>query len=183
MVSEKSAEPERAGQEESGGMEESVIVELLNTTPVVDGSTVDLLAEDSAAGAWLTAHGGGTGGAAELAALRAVRRDLQAVVRGQQPAGILNAVLADVGQHPVIDGDGLRWELYAPPERALPARIVLAWAALSQRMPGRLRPCANDECALFLLDRSRSNTARWCSMTTCGNRLKARRHQARRTET
>ncbi|WP_327238066.1 CGNR zinc finger domain-containing protein [Streptomyces sp. NBC_01317] len=164
-------------------MEESVIVELLNTTPLVDGSTVDLLAEDSAAGAWLAAHGGGTGGEEELAALRAVRRDLQAVVRGQQPAEILNTVLADVGRRPVIDAGGLRWDLYAPPERALPARIVLAWAGLSERMPGRLRPCANDECDLFLLDRSRSNTARWCSMATCGNRLKARRHQARRSGT
>ncbi|QIQ06296.1 CGNR zinc finger domain-containing protein [Streptomyces liangshanensis] len=163
-------------------MEDSVVVDLLNTTPVVDGRTVDRLADDAAADAWLTAHGGGTGGAGERAALRSVRRDLQAVVRGQRPATILNAALADVGQHPVIDGDGLRWDLYAPPERALPARIVLAWAALSARMPGRLRPCANDECDLFLLDRSRSNTARWCSMTTCGNRLKARRHQARRTD-
>ncbi|MEV6129094.1 CGNR zinc finger domain-containing protein [Streptomyces violaceusniger] len=46
-------------------------------------------------------------------------------------------------------------------------------------MPGRLRPCENPACRLFLLDRSRANTARWCSMKTCGNRLKARRHQAR----
>jgi predicted RNA-binding Zn ribbon-like protein len=46
-------------------------------------------------------------------------------------------------------------------------------------MPGRLRPCANPECRLFLLDESRSGTARWCSMATCGNRLKARRHHAR----
>ena len=32
---------------------------------------------------------------------------------------------------------------------------------------------------MFLLDESRSGTARWCSMATCGNRLKARRHNAR----
>jgi predicted RNA-binding Zn ribbon-like protein len=32
---------------------------------------------------------------------------------------------------------------------------------------------------MFLLDASRSGTARWCSMATCGNRLKARRHHAR----
>ncbi|WP_425503278.1 CGNR zinc finger domain-containing protein [Psychromicrobium silvestre] len=46
-------------------------------------------------------------------------------------------------------------------------------------MPGRLRPCANLECNKFLIDHSRPNTARWCSMADCGNRLKARRHQAR----
>ena len=34
-------------------------------------------------------------------------------------------------------------------------------------------------CALFLLDRSKPNTARWCSMAVCGNRMKARRHYER----
>jgi predicted RNA-binding Zn ribbon-like protein len=50
---------------------------------------------------------------------------------------------------------------------------------LTQCRPGRLRPCANDECRLFLIDRSKSNLARWCSMAVCGNRLKARRHYER----
>jgi len=42
-----------------------------------------------------------------------------------------------------------------------------------------LRPCANDECRLFLIDHSKANAARWCSMAVCGNRLKARRHYQR----
>jgi predicted RNA-binding Zn ribbon-like protein len=42
-----------------------------------------------------------------------------------------------------------------------------------------LRPCANIECQLFLIDRSKPNTARWCSMAVCGNRMKARRHYQR----
>ena len=41
-------------------------------------------------------------------------------------------------------------------------------------------PGENDECRLFLLDRSRAHRARWCSMAVCGNRNKvasfARRH-------
>ncbi|MEC3993203.1 CGNR zinc finger domain-containing protein [Actinacidiphila sp. DG2A-62] len=46
--------------------------------------------------------------------------------------------------------------------------------------PGRLRPCQNaEECTLFLIDRSKSNSARWCSMAQCGNRMKARRHYER----
>ena len=45
--------------------------------------------------------------------------------------------------------------------------------------PGRLRPCANDECRLFLIDHSKANAARWCSMAVCGNRMKARRHYQR----
>jgi predicted RNA-binding Zn ribbon-like protein len=71
--------------------------------------------------------------------------------------------------------DGVSWELSASPA----ARAVLAWDALRINSPGRLRPCANDECRLFLIDRSKPNTARWCSMAICGNRMKARRHYLR----
>jgi predicted RNA-binding Zn ribbon-like protein len=56
---------------------------------------------------------------------------------------------------------------------------VLAWGEVERDLPGRLRPCANDECRLFLIDRSRAGTARWCSMSGCGNRMKARRHYSR----
>lgn len=56
---------------------------------------------------------------------------------------------------------------------------VLAWSELQETAPGRLRPCANPECQLFLIDRSKTNKARWCSMAVCGNRMKARRHYQR----
>lgn len=53
----------------------------------------------------------------------------------------------------------------------------------TEKLPGCLRPCANTECNLFLIDRSRPGTAKWCSMATCGNRTKARAHARRqRTE-
>jgi predicted RNA-binding Zn ribbon-like protein len=68
-------------------------------------------------------------------------------------------------------------------DRRLAVRAVLAWGVVTHDLPGRLRPCANDECRLFLLDRSRANTARWCSMAICGNRMKARRHYQRTRET
>nr|WP_250475193.1 CGNR zinc finger domain-containing protein [Caballeronia sp. GAFFF1] len=31
-------------------------------------------------------------------------------------------------------------------------------------------------CSWLFLDLSRSKSRRWCSMATCGNRVKARRH-------
>jgi predicted RNA-binding Zn ribbon-like protein len=79
---------------------------------------------------------------------------------------------------PTVD-DGITWTLKARPERALAVRAVLAWDSLMKQRPGRLRPCANDECRLFLLDRSSANRARWCSMAVCGNRMKVRRHYRR----
>jgi predicted RNA-binding Zn ribbon-like protein len=42
-----------------------------------------------------------------------------------------------------------------------------------------LRLCAADACAWLFLDTSRNGSRRWCSMRTCGNRAKARRHHAR----
>nr|WP_243659312.1 CGNR zinc finger domain-containing protein [Tamaricihabitans halophyticus] len=66
-----------------------------------------------------------------------------------------------------------------PADETLAARALLAWATINERAPGRLRPCANSECCRFLLDRSRANTAQWCSMAICGNRFKARRHYRR----
>ena len=76
---------------------------------------------------------------------------------------------------PTIGDDGVDWSLDAD----WPARVVLAWGDLQTDMPGRLRPCANDDCRLFLIDHSRAGTARWCSMSGCGNRMKARRHYHR----
>ena len=78
----------------------------------------------------------------------------------------------------MADGQ-IAWTLSVPPERELAVRAVLAWDALAKTSPGRLRPCANDECRLFLIDRSKAGAARWCSMAVCGNRMKARRHYER----
>jgi hypothetical protein len=156
---------------------QAVLVELLNTTPVVDGLGTDLLADDGAARAWLRRHGGD--GEDDLHGLRAVRRDLQRVVRGDVSAHVLNRYVASVRRAPVVEPGGLDWTFDGPIE--WPARVVLAWGDVQNERPGRLRPCANDECHLFLLDRSRGGTGRWCSMSGCGNRMKARRHYDRAT--
>ena len=87
--------------------------------------------------------------------------------------------LRDVSIDVYITDGRVAWTLSVAPERRLAVRAVLAWDALAKQSPGRLRPCANDECRLFLIDRTRNNTARWCSMAVCGNRLKARRHYQR----
>jgi predicted RNA-binding Zn ribbon-like protein len=80
---------------------------------------------------------------------------------------------------PSVSGSGITWTLAVAPDRELAVRAVLAWDAVGKQSPGRLRPCANDECRLFLIDRSKAGAARWCSMAVCGNRMKARRHYQR----
>jgi predicted RNA-binding Zn ribbon-like protein len=158
--------------------DDEFLLKILNSTPVVDGNVHDELADPVQARAWLTGVGG-RGTDEELHFLRAARRALQAVVRGDEPATSLAPVLEGVTRVPAVTADGVHWTVSASPERELAVRAVLAWAAISERSPGRLRACANDECRLFLIDRSKANTARWCSMAGCGNRMKARRHQQR----
>lgn len=159
-------------------IDEESLLEALNSTPVVDGRPQDLWADDAVLRRWARERGG-SGDASAIDWLRTARGLLQAATQGPVPEADLRRMLVGVHRLPEIGESGLRWRLHGPPERMLAVELVLAWYDVRERRPGRLRPCGNDECRLFLLDRSRANTARWCSMKTCGNRLKARRHQER----
>ena len=162
--------------------DEDFLLAVLNSTPVVDGVQADDLADATRARAWL-ASVGGLGTDAELQHVLTVRQALQAVVRGQQLPDVLATALGGVTSVPAIEDGQVTWTLSVPPERELAVRAVLTWDALARHSPGRLRPCANDECRLFLIDRSKANAARWCSMAVCGNRMKARRHYQRARNT
>lgn len=71
-------------------------------------------------------------------------------------------------------------------EDALAARRALGEIALdAARMIGapdqreRVRVCASETCSARFYDRSPGGRRRWCSMRTCGNEAKARRHRAK----
>src|SRR5512133_1252167 len=104
------------------------LLDLHNTTPVVDGRMVDVLD-----GRWLRGRGAAKD---DLDAVRQLRDDLQRVVRMQADASLLRSYLTDVRQVPDIGSDGVAWSL----EASWPARVVLAWGELERDMPGRLRP-------------------------------------------
>jgi predicted RNA-binding Zn ribbon-like protein len=162
--------------------DEGFLLALLNSTPVVDGVPTDDLADPARARAWL-ASAGGTGTETEARHVLAARQALQAVVRGEQPPAVLAPILQGAARIPALTDGHVTWTLSVSPERELAVRAVLAWDILARQSPGRLRPCANDECRLFLIDHTKSNTARWCSMAVCGNRMKARRHYQRARST
>jgi predicted RNA-binding Zn ribbon-like protein len=162
--------------------EEDALLDLLNSTPLVDGVRQDRLGDAAEARAWLRERGG-AGSPADWNAARQARDALQAVVRGEQPSTVLAPFLEGVSYLPTVSERGVEWSLDAPFERASAVRAVLSWSTLERTKPGRLRPCANTECHLFLLDRSKTNKARWCSMAICGNRMKARRHYQRAHQT
>ncbi|MGV9322186.1 CGNR zinc finger domain-containing protein [Streptomyces sp. NPDC003660] len=154
------------------------LLDLLNSRPLIDGREVDALADPADGRRWAREHGG-DGSLAELASLREARDVLRDIVTGERPPEALEPLLDGVQRIPEVAAEGLRWALRTPPHARLAVEVILAWADTEERMPGRLRPCANTACQLFLLDRSRANRARWCSMAVCGNREKARRHYER----
>jgi len=97
----------------------------------------------------------------------------------------LNHVLRRFPQRGEIigTGDGYAWQSTAsgdplayPVERlaAAAAELLLAPAQLR-----RVRLCAGPGCGWLFLDLSPSRRRRWCSMESCGNRAKARRHHAK----
>lgn len=160
------------------GPDEELLLELLNSRPIFDGVEQDRFADDGELREWARTHSG-SGSAREAELLRRTRDRLQAAARGAAEPASLAEALDGVTRVPELGENGVTWRQSAPPDSRLAARLVLAWAHIQEELPGRLRPCGNDECRLFLLDLSNANRARWCSMATCGNRMKARRHYRR----
>jgi predicted RNA-binding Zn ribbon-like protein len=75
--------------------------------------------------------------------------------------------------------DGYDWDVEAKSGTALALLAPVLWSAgdlLTGPRLDRVRRCANPECGWLFLDDSRAGKRRWCSMSACGNRAKARRH-------
>lgn len=76
-------------------------------------------------------------------------------------------------------GPPVRREVSA--DAGLPAPVyAVAWSAselLVSPALGRVRACPGSSCGWLFLDRA--GRRRWCTMSTCGNRSKARRFAAR----
>jgi len=64
-------------------------------------------------------------------------------------------------------------------DRALFSILTDAARLLGSRRVGRIRRCASEHCTWLFVDGSRNRSRRWCDMSTCGNRMKARRHYRR----
>ncbi len=52
---------------------------------------------------------------------------------------------------------------------------------LSKGRVAQIKTCDVDTCRWLFLDTSKNHTRRWCNMRVCGNRMKARRFQARQS--
>lgn len=65
----------------------------------------------------------------------------------------------------------------------IPLLTIVTWSALAvlsePRDMARLKRCPGTDCGWLFVDETKNGRRRWCSMETCGNRAKARRHYAR----
>jgi predicted RNA-binding Zn ribbon-like protein len=111
------------------------------------------------------------------------------VQRAPAPAGAvrdIDRLLVHAGTRPqlALDPRG-RPILGERPAADSPRRALGAIALDAARMLGspqdaaRVRICASETCSARFYDRSPAARRRWCSMRTCGNEAKARRHRAR----
>lgn len=126
-----------------------------------------------------------------LRALRALLRRLveKNAARGSLGSGDiarLNALLkVPVFPRVVENQNGLAVDLQ-PAQigwKAELAGIARSFADSLVRGPqGRLKICANAECAWVFVDRTKGNVRRWCNDATCGNRDRVRRSRAARRD-
>lgn len=115
----------------------------------------------------------------------ALYRMFLAIAEGRQPedAGLdaLNAALERAMIHArVVQQDGgFVWgwdEDEGELDRPLWPIIRSAADLLTGPELNDVRVCAAEDCGWLFLDTSKNHTRRWCSMKSCGNRAKARRH-------
>jgi predicted RNA-binding Zn ribbon-like protein len=98
----------------------------------------------------------------------------------QKDLGILNEYLTKSLSRMVVKEteEGYSWGLSCDtaPEMMLYQIAESAAMLLTSEDLSRVRECANEEegCGSLFLDCSKSQTRRWCSMESCGNRAKSR---------
>ncbi len=152
----------------------------------------DRLSTPDGARAWLVDQGLGatTPTRHERERLIAVREGLRtlAAANGEHahpaPADVLALNRAATGAAIEVrfDGNGPRFVSAGGREldRALGRILALAATAMIDGTWARLKVCPGEHCGWAFYDHSRNGSGRWCSMSVCGGRAKARAHYRRR---
>jgi predicted RNA-binding Zn ribbon-like protein len=78
------------------------------------------------------------------------------------------------------EGFAWRWEAGDAPLDSLLGPVALSAAELLLADPRRVRICEARDCAWMFADTSKNHRRRWCQMSECGNREKARRFYERK---
>lgn len=123
-----------------------------------------------------------------IAMRETIYRVFSAIAAGREPGAAdvaaLNAVLREALSRLEIvpSGDGYVWGWVLDGDeldRMLWPVARSAADTLTSRNLGRVRECAREGCNWLFVDTSKNRSRRWCSMATCGSRVKARRYYRR----
>ncbi|WP_433672326.1 CGNR zinc finger domain-containing protein [Nocardia sp. CA-136227] len=164
-------------------------LDLLNTRWIAQTGPRDLLTDVAGARQWLADNDLDVPADEDtLNALIAARDAILRVAKADSAddphiADDLNAVLAHGRIRRALTAAGPA----DVPEVADPAWLP-AWLAADNLLhllassPERIKQCAHPHCVLWFLDTSKNGTRRWHSMAACGNRAKATRHYAKKTQ-
>jgi len=181
-------------------------LDFLNTRPVQNGVTSELLPDFTALLRWFQAAGllnsrearnlqrrwrGSASAQRTTKAMRQLRERLRKETVAWEHSGLVqHPMLAELNrlmtEHPMrtrlrTNGKSRSTELWFEPREpqdlfAPLARSAAELFATVDRQ--RVRKCAH--CVLHFHDTSKKGTRRWCSMQLCGNRLKVAAYAARR---
>ena len=145
-------------------------------------------AAEEASGRWNGTPEGERTFARALSFRAALRGAFERVVEDEPVPGEavdeVNALLANRSGRDELVGtkDGFerrfRWEAREAEHLLVPVADSAA-DLLSRDDLSLVKRCENPECVLFFYDTSRTHARRWCSMATCGNRMKVRAHLER----
>lgn len=178
----------------------NLLLDFLNTCPVLNGEPTELLPDLVAVLRWFHAAGlltasevadlGSTRARSLASALRNLRETLRTEILAWQDTGKLHrAVIEELNRlmsdHPMLtrvkrDTNGIATELWfkaTEPEDLFAPLAHSAAMLFSSDHRSRVRKCAN--CVLHFYDDSKKGTRRWCSMQLCGNRSKVAAYAAR----
>lgn len=181
-------------------------LDFLNTSPVLNGETAELLPDFASLVRWFQAAGllrveqgkrlqhqwGRSAKARETVEyIRQLREKLRKQVISWedgkliQPAMVteLNRLLRDYSMRTRLSNDGTSpitelWFEPRAPEDLLAPLVHSVAMLFAEADRSRVRKCAN--CVLHFQDTSKKGTRRWCSMQFCGNRAKVAAYAARR---
>jgi predicted RNA-binding Zn ribbon-like protein len=182
-----------------------LVLDFLNTRPVQNGESMELLPDFRALLRWFRAAelissreaknlwrewGNSARARRTLEAVRELRERLRKQVLAWERGGtvhhaIINELNRLMAEHPLLTrlkgkGSARSAELWFEPHRPEDLLAPLAHSAamlFADVNRSRVRKCGH--CVLHFYDTSKKGIRRWCSMQLCGNRLKVAAYAAR----